>query len=486
MTPLILLFATPLAASLILLLMPARSVKTLKYWAVALSLIPLGILLSGFGHWTEWEVDLPWFPDLSIRFHLRVDFLSLLFIFLTAILVPISLAAAKEEARHLSWLFFSLVLLVQGLLIGFFSAADLVLFTLFWEAMIVPLYFILSLWGGKAREAAAFKFFLYTIAGSVLMIAAVLVLYLAHETQVGGNTFSIEQLARSASSVPYTAWIFAIFVLAFAVKTPLFPFHAWLPDAYCQATTSGTILLSGLLSKAGVYGFLRIAMPFFPDELYRFSGILLTLAVAGVVYGAMAAWMQNDFKRLIAYSSFSHVNIILAGIFVLDAAANTGAILQIINHGITIAGLFLAAGWLEERLGSTRMDKATGLAHYLPRLCWITLFLVLAAAGLPGLNNFVGEILVFFGFFTKYSWLTAFLALTVILSIVYFLRWMQNLYFTSPIAYQSAFVDLSPKEMLKALPLIVLIVWIGIYPAPLLKQIAQIPHPNSQVYIQKE
>lgn len=437
-----------------------------------MSLIPLLILLfGGFSHWIGEEVDYPWFPSLNIAFHLKVDVLSLIFLYLTAIIIPISLLAGSGGGLSFSSSFYGLVLLLQGLLIGFFTARDLVLFTIFWEAMLFPLYFIITLWGGLQRQSAALKFLIYMIAGSALMVAAVLSLYFFSMPINGSPTFNLDQLAIVADAIPHVSWIFGIFALAFSVKTPLFPFHAWLPDVYYQAPTAGTILLSALLSKAGIYGFLRIGLGLFPNMMREWSLGLLGLAIIGVLYGGLAAWMEKDYKRLLAYSSFSHVNFILAGIFVWNQIAHGGAILQAFNHGITIAGLFLVAGWLQERIGSTGMFSTSGMANYLPRLCWLTFIFVLSSIGLPGTNTFIGELLILFGIFNQHPWLTAILSLTVILSVVYLLRWMQLVYLQEPAPFQHRWVDIKGKELALAFPLIALIFLIGIYPAPLLKQI---------------
>jgi NADH-quinone oxidoreductase subunit M len=336
--------------------------------------------------------------------------------------------------------------------------------------MLLPLYAIIIVWGGEGRRAAAVKFLIYMIAGSVLMVAAVLALFFS-PSSAGPATFSLDGLSQTAAASPFAAVICAVFLLAFAVKTPLFPFHAWLPDAYCEAPAVGTLLLSALLSKAGIFGFLRIGLGLFPLYMQKWGPFLLTLSIAGVLYGGLAAWMQTDFKRLIAYSSLSHVNFVLAGIFVWNEVAHQGAILQAINHSITIAGLFLAAGWLEERLKSTSMAPFSGLAKYLPHLCWLTLVFILSSVALPGTNGFVGELLILFGLFGSSPWLAAVLGLTVILSVLYMLRWMQNVYFDRPSPFQHQWVDIRRREFFIALPLVALILWIGIYPAPALKQI---------------
>lgn len=461
------LFIFPFLASILTSLLPAKSGKKLKYFAIVMSLIPLFMLLFfGLNQWVGDEVHYAWFPFLSIEFYLRIDSLSLLFLGLTAVIIPITLLAVRHEAIAHPHVFYGLILLLQGLLIGFFTSRDLVVFVIFWEAMLFPLYFLITLWGKEQRRAAALKFLIYMIAGSSLLVAAVLALFLTT------GTFNLDQLITQASGSPYAPFVCAIFVLAFAVKTPLFPFHGWLPSVYYQASTSGSILLSALLSKAGIYGFLRIGFSLFPDLIQQWSPLLLGLSITGVLYGGLAAWAQSDYKRLIAYSSFSHVNFILAGVFVWSQAAHEGAILQAINHGITIAGLFIVAGWLEERLDSTSMGPFRGIAQFFPRLCWITLIFVLSSIALPGTNNFIGEFLILFGLFTEHPWLTCVLGLSVILSVVYMLRWMQQIYFGNPKgAFRENVHDIQAKELWIALPLVALIFWIGIYPAPILREV---------------
>lgn len=465
MLSLLLLFLIPFLASVIAFLIPLQG-KPLKGLAIAMSLAPLLYLIYGNTQWVGSSIQYDWLPALSIQFYLSIDALSLLFLFLTAIIIPVSLFATSSKILIHPHTFYGLVLLLQGLLIGFFAARDLALFTIFWEGMLIPLYFIISIWGGTQRHSAALKFLIYMIAGSFLLVAAVLALFFG-----GNETFNLDQLPGIASASKYAPWLFAVFLLAFAVKTPLFPFHAWLPDVYCQAPTSGTILLSAILSKAGIYGILRIGMELFPSLVQAWSPGLLCLAIIGVFYGGFAAWMQKDFKRLIAYSSFAHVNFVLVGLFVWNEAAHGGAILQALNHGITIAALFLVALWLENRLESTNMMQFRGLAKYCPQLCWLTLFFVLSSVALPGMNNFVGEVMILFGLFTAYPWVAALLALTVILSVIYMLRWMQRVYFETASPFQEQWIDINNKEIAIALPLVALILWIGLYPQPVLTQI---------------
>jgi NADH-quinone oxidoreductase subunit M len=482
MPNLIWLFAIPFLAAIVTFISPMRTQKGLKYLAVMMSFIPLIMLLSQHANWIGEEARYAWLPALSIYFHLQIDSLSLPFLYLASVVVPISLLAVQREKLGNPRLFYGLVLLLQGLLMGFFMAQDLAVFVIFWEAMLFPLYFIILLWGKEQRQTAALQFLIYMIAGSALMVAAVLALYFSSFSAQGTGTFNIRELAQISRSMPYAWWTGAIFFLAFAVKTPLFPFHAWLPAAYYQASTPGTILLSGILSKAGIYGFLRIGAELFPSLIREWSPLLLELAIFGVFYGGLIAWKQHDFKRLLAYSSFSHVNFILAGIFVWSQTAQTGAIFQALNHGVTISALFLVAGWLEERIGSTDMGQVNGAARAWPLLCWFTLIFVLSSIALPGMNNFIGEFLILFGLFGEHPWAAVFLTLTVILSALYMLRWMQKVYFGPFALDQENHWDIRGKEAAIAIPLIGLVLWMGLYPAPILQQI----QPAAQKMIAEE
>ncbi|MEI8365548.1 MAG: NADH-quinone oxidoreductase subunit M [Parachlamydiaceae bacterium] len=471
MSNLLVLFIVPYIASAVAFTLLPLLRGYGKPLAVLMSFIPLVLLILGQPHWVGASINYVWLAPLSINFHLAVDSLTLVFLYLSAIIVPLSLVATSRWNLASPHTFYGLALLLQGLLIGFFTARDLVVFTVFWESMLIPLFFIISFWGGQKRQMAALKFLVYMIAGSTLMVAGVLALHFAALAKTGVSTFNFELLAKISEAAPGAGWIFAIFLLAFAVKTPLFPFHAWLPDAYCQAPLGGTILLAAILSKAGIYGILRIGKGFFPGLMIEWSSVLLALAIIGVFYGGLAAWVQNDFKRLIAYSSFSHVNFILAGLFIVNQVAQEGAVLQALNHGITIAALFLVAGWLEDRIGTTAISRFSGVAKYLPHLCWLTLFFVLSSVALPGTNNFIGEFMILFGLFAHHPWLTGVLGLSIILSVMYMLRWMQKVYFETPRPLEALNNDIGIKEMCIALPLVFLILWVGIYPTPVLHQI---------------
>lgn len=470
MVNLLTFFTVPFISAFLMALAPNQANgKLLKGSALILSLVPLLMLLLGINELNGATLNFAWFHPLSIHFFLKIDTLSLVFLFLLAIVVPYSLLISCRKDLAYPATYYALILLTEALLIGFFAARDLVLFTFFYEAMLLPIYFLISYWGKEGGKEAALKFLVYMIGGSVFLLAGLIVIYLA------AGTFDMDLLQSNASlieNLPYAAWLFAGVMLAFAVKTPLFPFHAWLPDAYYKASSAGTILLAAILSKAGIYGFFRVGKEIFPAHMERYTWVLLGLAIAGVLYGALSAWRQTDYKRMIAYSSFSHVNFILCGVFALSAVSHTGAVIQSVNHGITILALFIVAWWLEKRIATTSMETQTGLAATLPKLCWFTLFFVVSSAALPGLNNFVGEVLIFFGLFTQNMWLTALLGTSIILSVIYMLRWMRKMYF-GEIHKNPPQNDLSTKEVLILLPLVALMLWIGLYPMPILNHIEQ-------------
>lgn len=455
------LFVTPLLSSFALGFIPGQG-AFLKRTAAFLSALPLIILVSNHSEWLGYEFATAWFPSLGINFYLHIDEISLLFLYLCALITPLSILCVDPlKTEHQKSLYF-LILVLQSFVIIFFSTRDLAVFTVFWEAMLLPLYFIILIWGKKERQKAALKFLVYMIAGSVLMIAAVIALYVQSVSAFGEGTFDLETLALMTTRLPMAPWIIIAFLLAFAVKSPLFPFHAWLPDAYCEAPTSGTILLAALLSKAGIYGFLRIGLGLFPQFMQEWSLFLLLFAVVGVFYGAFAAWQQSDFKRAIAYSSFSHVNFVLIALFTWQQTSHIGAILQALNHGITIAALFLVASWVEERLASSTIPSQ-GIGSLFPRLCWISVFFAAAAVALPGTNNFVGEFLILLGLFAVNPWICAVLALSVVFSAVYMLRLLRKIYF-GPQMQKLPADDINRSQFCVALGLASLILILGIYP----------------------
>lgn len=446
---LIWLFIIPFVSALILLFVPNKKLS------LFLNIVPAALLAYGAYTHNLSPVLYKWFKPLNIDFFLKADNLSILFLGLMYLVVHYSLYAMPEkEARKSYW---PLVLLLQGLLTGLFLSRDLVLFTIFWEAMLLPLFFII-------REREAVRFLLYMMAGSLLMVAGVVSMYFLSPN----NPFNMDLLAQQ--TLPYAPYLAGVFFLAFAVKTPLFPFHGWLADTYTAAPWGGTILLSAILSKAGIYGFLRIGVEIFPRELKVMSPVLLALAITGVLYGALAAWKQIDFKRLLAYSSFSHVNFVLAGIFVMNEPALLGGIVQALNHGITITALLLIGGYIEKKTRTTNMRETGGLVELFPCLCWITLFFVLSSIALPGLNNFIGEFLVFYGLFGLNPWLAFVLGISIILSAMYMLKFMKKIFFGPVVGHPSQEIS-KDNKLWVLLPLMVIILAIGLYPSPLLKWI---------------
>lgn len=455
------LFLLPLISSLVLFMGSFLSGKNLKIGALSLSLIPLFLLLYENQALIGTHCYYKWVYQLNLDFHLYMDNVSYLFTFLTTLIIPLSILSISSKRLEHGHLFFGLILLLESFLIGLFTAHNLILFLIFWESMLLPLFFIILIWGKESRKEAAMKFLIYMMAGSIFLIISIFAIYfLTH-------SFSLYQ---NVSHMPYSILFLSFFILAFAVKTPMFPFHAWLPDVYYQAPIPGTILLAALLSKAGIYGFTRIGLGMFPELMKEWGGILIYFAIFSVLYGAFSAWKQNDYKRLIAYSSFSHVNFILAGLFIWNEVGHVGAIMQAVNHGITITGLFLVAYWLELRIGTTSLDTCGGLCKYMPKLCWFTFFFVLASIALPGTNNFIGELLILFSYFQVQPYLGALLASIMVFSVIYMLRWMQLTFFEMPrIGNGGALLDISVKEILILLPLIILTLWIGLYPQILLK-----------------
>jgi NADH-quinone oxidoreductase subunit M len=459
------LILIPAIASFLLIAMRAFSIRSLKGFAFIMSLSSLVLLLSAYNGVFDSEIIYPWVSPLAINFHLKIDELSLVFLYLTAIIFPIAILAVKDNSSSI----FGFILFLQALLLIFFTAKDLVVFTIFWEATLLPLYFIITLYGRESSKKAALQFIVYMIAGSCLLVAAVLSLYFS-----AGQSFNLDVLQKISDNLPHADVLFGIFLLAFAVKTPFFPFHGWLPNTYTESSTAGTILLSAVLSKTGIYGIIRIGMGLFPTQINAWSPYLLPLAIFAVLYGGFAAWMQKDYKRLIAYSSFSHVNFIVAGLFISSELSHTGALLQVINHAITITGLFLVASFLEDRIFSRTLKNYRGLLKYLPNLCWLTLIFVLASVAIPGTNNFIGEFLIFLGLFKQNPWYAAILGFTIILSVIYMLRYMELNFFGKDEGSDTLLQDIGIKEILIVLPLIILIFLIGIYPQSVLHHLETI------------
>jgi NADH-quinone oxidoreductase subunit M len=438
--------------------------------AVAEFLISL-LLLRGFdaaaaGY--QFEEYHAWIPNPPIHYHLGIDGLSLFLILLTTFLTPISILASwKSIDERVKGFFIALLVLETGV-VGVFVSLDLFLFFLFWEVMLIPMYFLIGIWGHGRRIYAALKFVLYTMFGSILMLVAILWLYRV-SAAAGAPTFDIAQIQAMLSNGMLTlprhteTLLFGAFFLAFAIKVPLFPLHTWLPDAHTEAPTAGSVMLAGVLLKMGTYGMLRFCLPMFPDASRRFAPAIAVLAIIGIIYGALVAMMQSDLKRLVAYSSVSHLGFVVLGIFAFQATAMEGSIYQMLNHGISTGALFLGVGMLYDRRHTHMIREFGGLATPLPALAGLYLFVSLSSAGLPMLNGFVGEFLILAGTYQKHAVWASWAALGVILSALYLLWSYQRVFFGSvKLEVNRSLPDADPRERTILFMMAAVILWMGI------------------------
>ncbi len=418
---------------------------------------------------SAWLADfaLPWIPRFGIGFHLAMDGLSLLLIALTVLLgfMAVSSSWTEIKQRH-GFFFFNLLLCLAGT-VGVFLALDLFLFFFFWELMIIPMYFLISIWGHENRTYAAIKFVIFTQASSLLMLVAIIALALLHYDESDVLSFDYFELLGTSLEPDIAFWLMLGFFIAFTVKLPALPFHTWLPDAHTQAPTGGSVILAGVMLKTGAYGLLRFVIPLFPEAAQQFATIAMALGAVSVLYGAMMAFAQSDLKRLIAYTSISHMGFILLGVFSWNLIALQGAVVTMLAHGISAAALFMIAGALQERLHTREMGKMGGLWTVLPRLSGLTLFFAIASLGLPGLGNFVGEFLVLQGAFRANIALTAMAALALILAPVYALGMMQKAFY-GPSARYSLGSDCGRREWLSLALLVLTSVWLGVTPQTIL------------------
>lgn len=472
--PLSLVTFFPLFGVLVILFLDSEQKNALRWTALLTSLITFGLSIWVLVQFDpsnpnlQLVINLPWIQiaGWNISYHLAVDGLSILLVLLTTFLTPISILStwtAVEERVKEFMLFF---LLLEVGMVGVFLAMDLFLFYIFWEFTLVPMYFLIGIWGGPRRMYAAVKFFLYTMAGSILMLLAILWLGIRQ------GTFSLPQLIAT-NNIPadIQLWLFLAFAAAFAIKVPMWPLHSWLPDAHVEAPTAGSVILAGVLLKMGTYGFLRFNLPLFPQAAVRAAPWIALLAVIGILYGAAVSYAQQDVKKLVAYSSVSHLGFVMLGLFALNPQGIQGGILQMVNHGLSTGALFLIVGMIYERRHTRDMDAFGGLWKVMPLYAALTLIVTLSSMGLPGLNGFVGEFTILLGAFGSRAigspWFAGFAALGVILAAVYMLYMFQKLFLGAVDKEENRVLrDLNWREILTLAPIIGLIFWIGLYPKP--------------------
>jgi NADH-quinone oxidoreductase subunit M len=421
------------------------------------------------GHWVQ-QLSVPWIPRLGIRFSLGLDGLSLLLVTLTALLGLLSVACSWREIQTNAGFFYLNLLWNLGGVVGVFLATDLFLFFLFWEVMLVPMFFLIALWGhdipgGRPRLYAAIKFFIFTQSAGLVMLVAILALVFVHYHASGVLTFSYAELLDTPMGGRSGFWIMLGFFFAFAVKLPIVPFHSWLPDAHSQAPTAGSVILAGVLLKTAAYGFLRFLLPLFPVASALFAPIAMWLGVAGIVYGAVCAFAQDDAKRLVAYTSISHMGFIVFGVFAGTEEALQGVIMQILAHGISAAGLFILVGELSERLETRDLRKMGGLWSRFSNLPQFGLFFILASLGLPGLGNFLGEFLILLGTFRTHPQMAMVAAVGLVLSAVYSLILMQRTFYGKA-GSATPLPDLDRREFAILSTLMAVMIWLGLYPRP--------------------
>ena len=471
------LVLVPAVGALLVVCLPRRRPELLKLVAVATSVVVGAMslwLLKGFdasqGAEMQFTSRADWISDLGVQWLLGIDGISLFLVVLTGVLFPIALLAVDpghDDRAYYAWL-----LLLEAGVMGVFCALDLVVFFLCFEVVLVPMYFLIGRWGHGNRAYAATKFFLYTMAGSALMLVGILAVAFLHADATGSSiTFDLVSIAE-AQAIDATAarWIFAAFALAFAVKVPIFPLHTWLPDAHTEAPTAGSVILAGVLLKLGTYGFLRFGLYLFPEASHFFAPVFLTLGVVGIVYGAVVATMQRDLKRLVAYSSVAHLGFIVLGTFSLNTEGIEGGLLQMVNHGVSTGALFLLVGMIYERRHTRQIDELGGLQKAAPMMAAVFTLVMLSSIGLPGLNGFVGEFLVLVGAFNAHRWWAVIAAAGVIHAALYLL-WAYQRVFHGPAEGDNAEMpDLRLREGLVMAPLLALIVFMGVYPKPVIER----------------
>ena len=476
----------PTLAALPLLFFPKSAAKAVKVYALIVSLIELAFGIAYVSaHWgpagfplvhdlAPGGGEIPWISGFGITYDLAMDGISMPLVLLGIFLVPIVLLGSwKGIESHWPAFAASLLLLTTGVL-GALLAYDLFLFYVYWEVMLIPMYLLIGIWGGERRIYAAVKFFLYTMAGSLLMLIGILWMAWTYQRLAGTWSFAYEDMLRLDLPLHQQIWLFAAFALTFAIKVPMFPFHTWLPDAHVEAPTGGSVILAGILLKLGTYGFLRFALPLFPHASEAAQPLLIALAVTGILYGALVAWVQDDMKKLVAYSSIAHLGFVMLGLLALDPIAWEGALLQMVNHGLSTGALFLLVGMLYDRRHTKKFAEFGGLAKVMPVFAFFLVFSSLASVGLPALNGFVGEFLILSGSYRTLGWPAAAATFGVVLAAIYLLKMIQ-LTIWGPLTKEEnrGLKDLNFREIAALVPLCVLMLWIGVAPERFLQPTRQ-------------
>jgi NADH-quinone oxidoreductase subunit M len=466
----------PAAGALFVSLISKRNPNLVKLAGIgftvatgALSLWVLGKFATGGDGSFQLVTQHSWIRQWGIGWHLGIDGISLFLVVLTGILFPIALLGS--DPHHDAKSYTAWILLLEAGVMGSFLSLDLFLFFVFFEIVLVPMYFLIGGWGYDKRVYAATKFFIFTMLGSALMLVGILTTVFLAKSQLGHLTFDLLELQKASMAVSSGRWLFLAFALAFAVKVPIFPFHTWLPDAHTQAPTAGSVLLAGVLLKLGTYGLLRFAFGLFPEASRYFRPLFLTLAVVGILYGAMVATMQKDLKRLVAYSSVAHMGFIVLGAFAFTGQAVSGSVLQMINHGVSTGALFLLVGMISDRRHTREISELKGLQKVAPIFAGVFTLVMLSSIGVPGLNGFVGEFLVLIGSFMTARWWTVVAATGVILAALYLLWAYQRVFHGEPDEANKTFKEMGLREFLVLAPLLGLIVFTGLYPKPMLDRI---------------
>ena len=399
-----LLIFFPIIAGITTLILPSQNKEAIKISSLYASFINLffaGVLFYNFQNTSGFQfmINIPWYPQLGVNYKVGVDGISILLVLISSILTPFAILGTWNKIRDKHRAFYGALLMAEGFMIGSALSLDMFLFYVFWELMLLPVFLIVGVWGESKKLAITAKFFVYTMVGSLGMLFSMLYLYQAHFKQFGFYSFDIADIYRINVPIEYSAVLFFMFLAAFAIKAPLFPFHSWLPDTYTEAPTSGTVILSAVMAKLGVYGMIRFIIPIFPYTFQQYANLLMVMAVIGTIYGALLALVQKDIKRVIAYSSMSHLGYIVMGVFALNVQALQGSVIQMLNHALSTGALFLIAGFIEERVRTRKIEHLGGLMTQLPVLGSFFMLAMFSSIGLPGLNGFVGEFLIFLGVF---------------------------------------------------------------------------------------